>query len=125
MVKYFVFSIIVIVILYFSFRGEEPQAGSTTGESTIKNKPIESKQAKDTAELQKATEDILEPEAVEAAEPVIVGVVKPAKESIVDSRQADESLPKVKRKLVGGAEVEWIENPESTLPKTKFGHPPM
>jgi len=50
---------------------------------------------------------------------------KSDKESVTDNEKADEEPQEEKKKLVGGAEVEWIENPNPIPSGSKFGTPPI
>ncbi len=139
MFKIIGFLILAAVILYLGFREEKPRIESGTGKAVVESISPKVEQAEEAENTQKAKVAMSGQETTEADEPVVsneiksdeetvestetVADTKPLEESVTDSEKADEEPQEEKRKLVGGAEVEWIE-PDTSKPKTKFGQPP-
>ncbi len=147
MFKIIGFLIIAVLILYLGFREMKPETELSTGKAVAESISPKIEESKETATVQKDKVAISGQEAVETAEPVAGEILvdevaddetadnetvdnetvddKSDKESVADNEKADEEPQEEKKKLVGGAEVEWIENPNPIPSDSKFGTPPI
>ncbi len=114
MVKYIVLVIVAVAILYVGFIYTKSNDHSRTDSLRDQSILNEEYAAEGSAKLKKE---------IETSVPVMqtIGTLKSGKNSIEES---DDELPKKKRKLLGGADVEWIE-PDISASETSFGNPPQ
>ncbi len=120
MVKYIVALIVLAagVALFFNAGDNEVKAGQKTVRSA---EPVEHKET--LAQSQQNEE--VKPVASISKEKLETSKTVPQVEETTSSSKEDKPAAKPKRKLVGGAEVDFIENLYPEEKPTKFGLPPM
>ncbi len=126
MVKYVALLLVAAaVLLYWSF-GKKDGPNSSTIKAAAENLSDEHRDPKEllpshtikqAPSIQTKREEAVQTDEADTAEN--------ADGQSMETESADAETPKKKRKLVGGAEVEWIEPTEPSEEETKFGRPPM
>ena len=126
MVKYIAFAVILLLVIFASYKGLQVETEAPIIQSKEVEPAAESTQPPIdvTPEVKKETKKVEIPDTK-----VKEGIISEEKlaDDVVGSEEeaSEEDAPAVRRdQLIGGADVEW-EEPKPRDPNNKFGEPPL
>ena len=122
--KVILYGIVIFILsslVYFSYISQQSAATKKTTQTVSSHKSLKTTETEDDEVVQETKDET----SGEVAVPITVQNNDTQSEQAETEENVDDSAPTVTRdKLIGGADVEWIE-PKPKDPNNKFGEPPL